>query len=118
MELNLGTEKLYLHGTSAELKNIASGERLAKFQQAVKEYIRPPLEQVDTGNTLLLLDRAKKVRGNSAIFRCAFADCGHVADADIQAAINIAIKCLLKRHTVNQYHCDYQASRINPANYL
>jgi len=40
---------------------------------------------------------AGKPRGNIAIFVCPYTDCHHIADADLQAALNIAIRGYGKR---------------------
>ncbi|MDR3116280.1 MAG: hypothetical protein LBT91_00335, partial [Bifidobacteriaceae bacterium] len=37
-----------------------------------------------------------KSRGNMAIFVCPYIDCQHIADADLQAAFNIAVRGYLK----------------------
>jgi hypothetical protein len=37
-------------------------------------------------------DAWKEQRGNMAVFLCPFGDCHHVADADLQAALNIALR--------------------------
>lgn len=47
-----------------------------------------PRSESERRNVKKFLD--KNIRGNSAIFICPF--CNHIADADIQAALNIAIK--------------------------
>ena len=61
----------------------------------VKKYARPPVEEIDG------LDKEEKTliikkRGDSALFRCPFVDCGHISDADIQAAYIIALKRLAR----------------------
>ena len=61
----------------------------------VKKYARPPVEKVEGINEAdkaLLIEK----RGNSALFRCPFVDCGHISDADIQAAYIIALKKLAR----------------------
>jgi len=57
---------------------------------AIHDYMRPPLAQASAqiGDPVA----AAAIRGNSSFFRCPFADCNHVADADLQAAFNIAMK--------------------------
>ncbi|MBU6197307.1 MAG: type V CRISPR-associated protein Cas12d [Cyanobacteria bacterium REEB446] len=67
--------------------------------KALKDWARPPIEVVneildltpDQSEELVLL------RGNSFIYRCPF--CNSITDADIQAALNIAILGSLKKET-------------------
>ncbi|GEM_PF-6419577 len=71
-------------------KIISDQKELAK---AVHAYMRPPLVALGKRK---LPKNARYRRGNSSLFRCPFSDCGFTADADIQAAYNIAVKQLYK----------------------
>lgn len=71
-------------------KVISDQKELAK---AVHAYMRPPLVALGKRK---LPKNARYRRGNSSLFRCPFSDCGFIADADIQAAYNIAVKQLYR----------------------
>ena len=66
-----------------------------------------------------------KPRGNMGIFICPYCDCHHIADADLQAAFNIAIRGYLadkqrqiekngkqKTKLTKEFFCDKQAELI------
>lgn len=79
-----------------------------EIKKYVRNYLRPPaklylrdywknsrsdwLRKLAHSRPFLLPKNAILRRGNSAIFRCPIHDCGAIADADIQAAINIALR--------------------------
>ena len=73
-------------------------------QKAVKEYARPPMKIfLDRHGGKKVLDalgidsrQFEDVRGSQAIYVCPF--CGHIADADIQAAMWVALKGWLQLH--------------------
>lgn len=63
-----------------------------ELQGAIRDFMRPPLWRLGKG---VLPKNARRRRGNSAAYRCPFVDCGHVADADVQASFNIAVRSFL-----------------------
>lgn len=78
---------------------LSDADRLqgADLKRAVHALMRPPLDgmamKLVPSETRAKLDDAwKQRRGNTAIFICPFEDCHHVADADMQAALNIALR--------------------------
>ena len=71
------------------------GDRLL---EDVKNFMRPSVTAPHTGIAQgdPIAERWVSGRGNSAMFHCPFADCGHVADADVQAAETIAVRGYLR----------------------
>ena len=73
-------------------------------KNAIKRYARPPLEvfiKEHGGDEVFKkfnvnTDNFKNKRGNQAIYVCPF--CGHIADADKQAALWVALKSWLNLH--------------------
>jgi hypothetical protein len=63
-----------------------------ELHAAIRAYMRPPLWRLGKG---VLPKNARRRRGNSAVYRCPFVNCGHVADADVQASFNIAARAFL-----------------------
>jgi hypothetical protein len=69
----------------------------ADLKRAVHAVARPPIDGIALELTspevkAMLGDTWKQRRGNMAVFVCPFTDCHHVADADLQAALNIALR--------------------------
>ena len=80
--------------------------------KAVRAYCRPPLEVILSRSSTLKQqfqqagmdtsqkrqEQFEKYAGSQAIFMCPFPSCGLVADADLQAAMWIALKGYLNLH--------------------
>jgi hypothetical protein len=68
------------------------------LKHGIHAVVRPPLDGLalqlaEPGATAQLDDAWKRQRGNNmAVFVCPFTDCHHVADADLQAALNVALR--------------------------
>ncbi|MCS7092389.1 MAG: type V CRISPR-associated protein Cas12d [Patescibacteria group bacterium] len=75
---------------------------LSEFRKMVKEFARPPVTQNSEALPEYIrenkekIENFKKRRGNSSLFVCPFVGCGFVADADIQAALIMAIRGYLR----------------------
>ncbi|MCS6956437.1 MAG: type V CRISPR-associated protein Cas12d, partial [Patescibacteria group bacterium] len=72
-----------------------------EFIKIIKSFTRPPLEKSEVLISFKklnkkILKKIKKERGNSAVFVCPFKDCGHVFDADLQAAFIMSIRGFIK----------------------
>ena len=90
-----------------------------ELSKGVEDFVRPPLtsflEWIESGVdangldyfrnlfTREFLEQARKNRGNSCIFRCPFVDCNFVADADVQAAFNMALQAVVKSFWSDEY---------------
>ncbi len=61
-------------------------------QASIKNYARAPLKEFTEADLGISPEEVKRKRGDSAVFRCPFVDCGHISDADTQAAYIIALK--------------------------
>jgi hypothetical protein len=73
-----------------------NGKSLA---QAIKQYLRPPMKEGVVSAAVFhagVENNVRENRGSSHQFICPFSDCTHHADADMQAAYNIAVKSWLK----------------------
>lgn len=82
-----------------------SKNSLKKLQKILKDFSRPPLLGSETISKFTKfnkedLEKFKKLRGNSSVFICPF--CLHVSDADIQAALMMAIRGYLKNYYKNK----------------
>ncbi|BCX13698.1 MAG: hypothetical protein KatS3mg085_230 [Candidatus Dojkabacteria bacterium] len=86
-------ENLYVWGYSAD-KNIHKGSIINSREliNIVKKYARPPQNSEALKKFNIQAEQFYENRGASAIFICPYDDCNHLSDADIQAALNIAIK--------------------------
>ncbi len=93
-KINVGEKSflIYLEGQNAD--NEVDVDTILKGLYA---FMRPPITSavVDHCRIVPPMNYASQ-RGNSALFVCPFTDCLHVSDADIQAALNIAVKGYLK----------------------
>ncbi|RME30414.1 hypothetical protein D6792_00950, partial [Candidatus Parcubacteria bacterium] len=103
-----------------EGKALSPGDTLSfsEAQRAARAYARPPIVK-ENGATITLTDRGDEVarqlgiaaddlirfaaaRGNSSVFVCPFADCGHIADADAQAALWMALRYVVRKPTLGK----------------
>ncbi|MCX7928235.1 MAG: type V CRISPR-associated protein Cas12d [Patescibacteria group bacterium] len=77
-------------------------KRLSEFRKMIKEFARPPVAQNSEAlpehirENKEKIENFKKQRGNSSLFVCPFVGCGFVADADMQAALIMAIRGYLR----------------------
>ncbi len=86
--------KGYFHkANKTQLKPILSGKDAKKL---VKDFARPPLSNSESVAKFApylneeKLTKRKNLRGNSSLYICPA--CHHITDADIQAALNLAIR--------------------------
>lgn len=89
---------------------------MSKVKQGAHDFMRPPLDGEVIKhfvNESYNLEDFARDRGNSAVFVCPF--CKHVSDADIQAALNIAVKGYLndigKKSKSNTKKGDIESNR-------
>ena len=95
----------YLHKTDVEKTNGKTEIDGKLARKLIRNFARPPLgENSLVANTFIRdkiisskrLNKIHKERGNSALFICPNPDCLSVADADIQAALIMAIRGYLR----------------------
>ncbi|MDW8279768.1 MAG: type V CRISPR-associated protein Cas12d [bacterium] len=91
---------------------------LKNLIKILKDFARPPLKNSEVVSKFVNknnekdLENFRKRRGNSSIFVCPF--CFHISDADIQAALMMAIRGYIKNNSKNSdKNIDYFKENIN-----
>ncbi|MBU6389667.1 type V CRISPR-associated protein Cas12d [Patescibacteria group bacterium] len=97
-QVTIQSQQLYLYyeAPNPDESQTLTGNQLVK---AIKQYLRPPMKEEEESAAVRhagINQTVRLNRGSSHQFICPFSDCDHHADADLQAAYNIAVKGWLK----------------------